>query len=130
MSDRIIIIDNGKIVAADTSENLKAHVSGDLVDLEIADEALVGVASQKLATVSAEVETDGRHVRGRVQRAGREVPGLLRELDSAAIRLDSIEVIKPTLDDVFLTMTGRSLRDAEAATERPEDAELENEGVL
>ncbi len=41
--------------------------------------------------------------------------GLLRELDRAAIDLDSIEVHRPTLDDVFLALTGRSLRDAEAA---------------
>jgi ABC-2 type transport system ATP-binding protein len=53
-------------------------------------------------------------VRARVRRAGREVPGLLRELDRDAIELDEIEVARPTLDDVFLTLTGRSLRDAEA----------------
>jgi ABC-2 type transport system ATP-binding protein len=53
-------------------------------------------------------------VRGRVQRAGRAVPGLLRELEASAITLEAIEVHRPTLDDVFLTLTGRSLRDAES----------------
>jgi ABC-2 type transport system ATP-binding protein len=43
------------------------------------------------------------------------VQGLLRDLDRSAIDLDSIEVHRPTLDDVFLSLTGRSLRDAEAA---------------
>ena len=62
-----------------------------------------------------DVEVDGHHVRGRVPRAGRAMPGLLRDLDRAGIDLDSIEVRRPTLDDVFLTLTGRSLRDAEAA---------------
>ena len=47
------------------------------------------------------------------------MPGLLRDLDGAGITLDSIEVARPTLDDVFLDLTGRSLRDAEAATEKP-----------
>ena len=42
------------------------------------------------------------------------MPGLLRDLDRSGIDLDSIEVHRPTLDDVFLTLTGRSLRDAEA----------------
>ena len=51
-------------------------------------------------------------------RAGRAVPGLVRELDRHDITLDAIEVHRPTLDDVFLTLTGRSLRDAE--TEKPE----------
>jgi len=43
------------------------------------------------------------------------VQGLIRDLDRSGIDLDSIEVHRPTLDDVFLTLTGRSLRDAESA---------------
>jgi ABC-2 type transport system ATP-binding protein len=46
------------------------------------------------------------------------VPGLLRDLQGASVELESIEVKRPTLDDVFLALTGRSLRDAEAATEQ------------
>ena len=118
LTDRILIIDQGRIVASDTADNLKAHVAGDLVDLEVSCDEEVGAAAQRLATVADEVETDGRRIRGRVQRAGRVVPALLRDLDTAGVSLDSIEVLRPTLDDVFLTLTGRSLRDAEAATEK------------
>ncbi len=114
LSDRIMIIDQGKIVASDTAKNLKAAVSGDQVDLEVADQARVTDAAAALNAIADLVEVDGHHVRGRVSRAGREVPGLLRDLDRNAITLDSIEVIRPSLDDVFLTLTGRSLRDAEA----------------
>ncbi len=114
LSDRIMIIDQGNIVASDTAENLKAAVSGDQVDLEVADQARVTNAAAALKAIADLVEVDGHHVRGRVSRAGREVPGLLRDLDRNAITLDSIEVIRPSLDDVFLTLTGRSLRDAEA----------------
>ena len=118
LSDRILIIDRGSIVAADTADNLKAQVAGDLVDLEVADGADVAEAARKLAAITdgrAEVEVDDRHIRGRVPRAGRAVQGLLRDLDRSSIDLDSIEVHRPTLDDVFLALTGRSLRDAEAA---------------
>jgi ABC-2 type transport system ATP-binding protein len=118
LADRILIIDRGRIVAADTADNLKAQVAGDLVDLEVADRADVPEATRKLAALTdgrADVEVDDRHIRGRVRRAGRMVPGLLRELDHSAIDLDSIEVHRPTLDDVFLALTGRSLRDAETA---------------
>jgi ABC-2 type transport system ATP-binding protein len=117
LSDRIIIIDQGRIVASDTSDNLKAQVAGDLVDLEVADPTLVEEAARKLASIHdsmSEVELEGRHVRGRVPRAGRAVQGLIRDLDRSGIDLDSIEVHRPTLDDVFLTLTGRSLRDAES----------------
>ncbi|MFC4785822.1 ATP-binding cassette domain-containing protein [Nocardioides sp. MAHUQ-72] len=114
LADRIVIIDQGRIVASDTADNLKAQVSGDLVDLEVAADDQVVVAAERLGHLSDRVDVEGRHVRGRVQRAGRVVPSLLRELDGAGVSLDSIEVLRPTLDDVFLTLTGRSLRDAEA----------------
>ncbi len=121
LSDRIIVIDHGKIIAADTSDNLKAQVSGDLVDLEGADPDLVAQAAKRLDAIAETgqdgheaVEIDGNHVRARVQRAGKAVPGLLSDLREADIDLESIEVHRPTLDDVFLTLTGRSLRDAES----------------
>lgn len=119
LSDRIVIIDKGRIAASDTADNLKDQVAGDLVDLEIADPTTLASAAERLAALteqSGAVEIDGRHVRARVRRAGRVVPGLLRDLDAAGIHLESIEVRRPTLDDVFLTLTGRSLRDAEAST--------------
>jgi ABC-2 type transport system ATP-binding protein len=126
LSDRIIIIDQGRIIASDTSDNLKSQVSGDLVDLEVADPAHLEDASRKLASIrdtSTEVEVEDMHVRGRVPRAGRAVQGLIRDLDRSGIDLESIEVRRPTLDDVFLTLTGRSLRDAEseAGAERPDE---------
>jgi ABC-2 type transport system ATP-binding protein len=123
LSDRILIIDQGRIVAADTADNLKAQVAGDLVDLEVADAELVPEAARRLATlIPADgsgdgVEVEDRHVRARVPRAGRSVQALIRDLDRAGIDLEALEVHRPTLDDVFLSLTGRSLRDAEAASE-------------
>ncbi len=113
LSDRILVIDDGVIVAADTSDNLKARVAGDLVVLELEDPAKVPAAAERLGSISerAEVETDGPLVRGRVPRAGVVVPGLMRDLDRADVRLTSIEVRRPTLDDVFLNLTGHSLRE-------------------
>ncbi|MBB3045539.1 ATP-binding cassette domain-containing protein [Nocardioides sp. LMS-CY] len=125
LADRIVIIDQGRIVASDTADNLKAQVAGDLVDLEVASDDQVAVAAQRLGAIGQAVETDGRRVRGRVERAGRVVPSLLRDLGSAGVVLDSIEVLRPTLDDVFLTLTGRSLRDAEAGEASSSEGEPE-----
>ena len=61
LSDRIVVIDHGKIVAADTPDNLKAAVAGDLVDLEVAERRHVATAAEKLAALVA----DGRRRRGR-----------------------------------------------------------------
>ncbi len=131
LADRIVIIDQGRIVASDTADNLKAQVAGDLVDLEVADPGQVAVAATRLDALvhgAGGIGTEGRHVRARVQRAGRVVPALLRDLDSAGVTLDSIEVLRPTLDDVFLSLTGRSLRDADAAA--PNDTPTQPEEVL
>ncbi|HET6940474.1 MAG TPA: ATP-binding cassette domain-containing protein [Nocardioides sp.] len=126
LSDRLIVIDRGEIVASDTADNLKANVSGDLVALEVAADDQVEVARDKLASISEDVEVDGRAVRGRVARAGKAVPGLLRDLEASGVGLESIEVIRPTLDDVFLTLTGRTLRDADE-TSTPSDETVEGE---
>jgi ABC-2 type transport system ATP-binding protein len=129
LSDRIVIIDRGRIVAADTAENLKAQVAGDLVDFEVADPAALTVAAERLGAIAEPprhglpgVEIDGKHVRARVQRAGRALPALLAALHDAAVVLEAIEVHRPTLDDVFLTLTGRSLRDAETGDPTEPDA--------
>jgi len=90
------------------------------VDLEVAADQ-VATAAEKLGAIAEQVEVSGTHVSGRVRRAGRAVPALLRDLDGAGVTLESVEVHRPTLDDVFLTLTGRSLRDAEAGPESSED---------
>jgi ABC-2 type transport system ATP-binding protein len=134
LSDRIIIIDQGRIVAADTAENLKRKVAGDLIELRMADPSKVGVAVERLGAIAEParpglggLEVSGNLVRARVQRSGRAIPGLLRELDAAQVELESIEVHRPTLDDVFLTLTGRTLRDAESAT--PDGADPTESGA-
>jgi ABC-2 type transport system ATP-binding protein len=110
---RILVIDHGVIVAADTPDALKRQIAGDLVELVLASESQVSVAAQHLSGLATggAADVDGLVVSMRVPNAGTELPGLLRALDSAGIALAAIEVRRPTLDDVFLTMTGRSLRE-------------------
>jgi ABC-2 type transport system ATP-binding protein len=116
LCDRILVIDHGVIVASDTPEALKQQVSGDLVELILADASAVPRAADALASLvpGSTAEVDGVQVRMRVPHAGRELAGLLRALDRDGIALDSIEVRRPTLDDVFLSLTGRSLREEAA----------------
>ncbi len=114
LCDRIMVIDHGVIVASDTPDALKRQVSGDLVSLAVTAPADAVVAARVLAAVAeGDVSTDGLLVSARVPDGGRAMPDLLRALDAAGASLESIEVRRPTLDDVFLTMTGRSLRESE-----------------
>ncbi|MEO8262291.1 MAG: DUF4162 domain-containing protein, partial [Pseudolysinimonas sp.] len=116
LCDRILVIDHGVLVASDTPEALKQQVSGDLVELVLTDGTTVGRAATALAALvpGSTADVDGLTVSLRVPHAGRELAGLLRTLDRDQIALDSIEVRRPTLDDVFLTLTGRSLREEAA----------------
>ena len=117
LCDRILVIDDGRIVAEGTPEALKAAVSGDLVRLSIAGgEAAAGNAIT-LARRWAEVtspQVDGTVVSFRLPQADRHAVRLLHELDAAGIVLEGFAIERPTLDDVFLTLTGRTLRDEAA----------------
>jgi len=116
LCDRILVIDHGVIVASDTPEALKQQVSGDLVELVLSDAAAVPRAAAALGALApgTPAEVDGLTVSLRIPNAGRELAGLLRTLDRDGIALESIEVRRPTLDDVFLNLTGRSLREEAA----------------
>ena len=114
LCDRILVIDHGTIVASDTPDALKRNVSGDLVALTVAGEKDAAAAATTLGAIAeGDVAIDGLLVSGRVKDGGKAMPDLLRALDRAGVELVSIESRRPTLDDVFLTLTGRSLRESE-----------------
>jgi ABC-2 type transport system ATP-binding protein len=111
LCDRVFIIDHGVIVAEGTPDELKRGISGDVVTLQVAgdeDEAARLLAGQ--AVVRDIASADGT-VKLTVERGEEALPALLRVLDLAGVTLHSISLSRPTLDDVFLTLTGRSLRD-------------------
>ena len=118
LCDRLMVIDNGAIVAEGTPEELKREVSGDAVTLTLkdgpdADGALLAASELPGAEGAAKRAGDGTaQVQVRVPHGGAALPGLLRTLDARSIAPDAVEVRRPTLDDVFLSLTGRSLRDA------------------
>jgi ABC-2 type transport system ATP-binding protein len=116
LCDRILVIDHGKIVASGTPENLKQQVSGDAVRLSIADTTQAPAVMKIVRELegAVDVETEDAVVGFRIPRGGSVLPALLRSIDAQGIELQGVEVHRPTLDDVFLTMTGRSLRDEDA----------------
>ena len=107
--DRIAIIDQGKIVALDTPEALKAGVGKDRVQIATADDPAA------IAALKTQFQLEARMVEGLVTFAVADgaafVPHLFEKL---GIAIRSVTVQRPTLDDVFLNFTGTSLRDAES----------------
>ena len=114
MAERVLIIDAGRVIADGTPETLKTRMAGDLVTLAIDDPRRTGEAARLAEGVAAstEVEIEGDVVRLRTDRGAAAMPTILRALDGAGLLVTSAEVRRPTLDDVFLELTGRSLRDA------------------
>ena len=108
--DRIAIMDNGRIVAQDTPEELKASVGVDRVHISTADDVAAIAALAEHFHLEAEMRDD--LVTFGVADGERFVPRLFAELD---IPIRSVHVARPSLDDVFLTYTGRTIRDAEAS---------------
>lgn len=108
--DRIAIIDQGQIVAIDTPEALKASVGRDRVSLQTADDESAAAALKALFGLDATRSEGGLTV----YVAGGEsfVPRLFAELQ---VPISSVSIARPTLDDVFMTYTGRTIRDAEAS---------------
>ncbi len=115
LCDRLAIIDHGRIVAEGTSDELKRQVSGDLVTIGAngnVDRVLDVVRSEPYVR---EASAEGGLVRLYVERGDEAVPSLLRTLDGAGLAPTTIAMSRPSLDDVFLRQTGRSLRDEAAA---------------
>ena len=114
LCDRILIIDHGKIVAAGTPAELKRRIAGELVTFEVDDVARARALLAERSEARDVTATDAA-VRITVDRGDTQALPLMRALDDAGLRVTSLHVARPTLDDVFLTLTGRSLRDAPSA---------------
>jgi ABC-2 type transport system ATP-binding protein len=117
LCDRVLVIDCGKIVAEGTPEELKRRISGDVITLSVSGDP--GTAAGLLAGQPGvrDISLDGRALRLAVEQGEEALPGLLRALDGAGIAMESIQLARPSLDDVFLTVTGRSLRDDSPAAQ-------------
>jgi ABC-2 type transport system ATP-binding protein len=114
LCDRIAIIDHGKIVAEGTPEELKREVAGDLVTVSVIGDQQGAIDLLKDQPFVREASTEDGLVRLYVDHGEAAMPTILRLLDSAGIQLATIGLQRPSLDDVFLRKTGRSLRETAA----------------
>ena len=114
LCDRVAIIDYGKIVAEGTPEELKRAVAGDVVTLTVAGEQQHAFDLIKDQPFVREAKLENGSVHLYVDRGEVAMPAILRLLDGAQMQLVTVELHRPSLDDVFLRQTGRSLRESVA----------------
>ncbi|MEJ1089032.1 ABC transporter ATP-binding protein [Microbacterium sp. Mu-80] len=117
-AERVMVMDRGRIIADDDADALKATLAGDVLTFGFADAAQAAAAQPLVARLTPrEVTLEGASLSLAVPHGDRLLPAIIKELDAAGIAVLSATGVPPTLDDVFLALTGRTLRDAGEGTE-------------
>ena len=117
LAKQIAVVDHGRVIAAGTADELKAQVGGERLEITISrggDVAAALRALQPYASGEPHVDADRRRVVVPVTNGARLLAGAVRDLDAASVQVDDLALRRPTLDDVFLTLTGHQAEDTAA----------------
>ncbi|HOX41646.1 MAG TPA: DUF4162 domain-containing protein, partial [bacterium] len=107
LADRIAVIDGGKVIAEGTAKELKAKVGKDRLELTLADDNGLAAAKEALDEYIAIANDKDNTISVVIEDTNTDVREVLQKLSKADIKIISLAVHKPTLDDVFLSLTGK-----------------------
>jgi ABC-2 type transport system ATP-binding protein len=118
LADTIAVVDHGKIIARGTADELKAQVGGERIEVVVHDAAAI-LRAADLLTVDhrgdVTIDQHTRRVTAPAEGGAQRLVQVVRDLDEAGIKIDDIALRRPTLDDVFLSLTGHAALEAERA---------------
>jgi ABC-2 type transport system ATP-binding protein len=121
LADDIAVIDHGRVIARGTADALKRQVGGERLEVTLSEASSVADAERVLATIgegAPHADAEARRVSVAITTHDSILTRAIRELDAAGVHVDDIGFRRPTLDEVFLSLTGR------AAEETPEPVEV------
>jgi ABC-2 type transport system ATP-binding protein len=121
LARRLAIVDRGKVVAEGTPDELKGELRGDAIVVELEDQVLDGEVRRALEKVPElyDVAVEARTLRARADSGARAVPAVLAALEAEGVRVASVTVSRPSLDDVYLQYAGRAFSEADQEAKKP-----------
>ncbi|MDH3261481.1 MAG: ATP-binding cassette domain-containing protein [Acidimicrobiia bacterium] len=124
LANQIAVIDRGKLIAQGTGNELKDKMGGSVIELHVAEEDRPRTL-EALAAISGEATFEAGHqsIRLPAPDGSQTLLAVVRRLDATSITVQDVALKKPTLDDVFLALTGRGAAEAEAERESPKKPE-------
>jgi ABC-2 type transport system ATP-binding protein len=120
LADKIVVIDNGRVIADGTADMLKARVGSDRLELTIGKQSSFEKALQVIQGEIPRTDAERRSISFTTKGGVHELKQILQQLEEAQIEVESVSLQRPTLDDVFLTLTGHTTTNEKQAAEAEE----------
>lgn len=117
LADEIVVIDNGKVIAEGTADQLKAKVGSDRLELTISKKSDFAAAQKVVDGKGLQIDEERRVLSVTTKGGVNDLKKVLQKLETHKIAVDSVELRRPTLDDVFLTLTGHKAEKGKEKTD-------------